>query len=77
MGIFFYKNACFGGDWIIQETLSNADWLKSLLPIQSPLSTMRIITSSTYAMSSNPEYRVSSSNWKIYKTTSQASTEGE
>jgi hypothetical protein len=56
MGIFFYKNAACGGDWIIQETLSNADWLKALLPMQAPLSTMRIITSSRYPMTTNAAY---------------------
>lgn len=56
MGIFFYKNAACGGDWIIQETLSNADWLKALLPMQAPLSTMRIITSSTYPMTTNAAF---------------------
>lgn len=56
MGIFFYKNAAHGGDWIIQEALSNADWLNALLPPNAPLSTMRVITASTYARSANPEF---------------------
>lgn len=46
MGIFFYRNACFGGDWILQEGLENANWLNELLPTNAPLSTMRVITAS-------------------------------
>lgn len=48
MGIFFYKNAAAGGDWILQERMTNSDWLSKLLPVKSPLSTMRVITASTY-----------------------------
>lgn len=50
MGIFFYHNAAHGGDWILQERLGNADWLSKLLPPNAPLSTMRVITTSTYAL---------------------------
>lgn len=50
MGIFFYQNAAHGGDWIIQERLDNAEWLQKLLPPNAPLSTMRVITTSTYAL---------------------------
>ena len=46
MGIFFYKNAVVGGDWIIQETISNSAWVASLLPPEAPLSTFRVITCS-------------------------------
>lgn len=46
MGIHFYKNATEGGDWIIQETISNSDWVSSLLPPNAPLSTFRVITQS-------------------------------
>mmetsp|Transcript_44324 Transcript_44324/g.107125 ORF Transcript_44324/g.107125 Transcript_44324/m.107125 type:complete len:445 (-) Transcript_44324:727-2061(-) len=46
MGIYFYKNAVAGGDWIIQETISNSDWVSSLLPPNAPLSTFRVITQS-------------------------------
>ena len=53
MGIYFYQNALHGGDWIIQEKLSNSDWLNQILPLNAPLSTMRIITSSTYGRSNN------------------------
>eukprot|EP00981_Chlorochromonas_danica_P001070 scaffold246_cov181-Ochromonas_danica.AAC.4 len=51
MGIHFFKNAAFGGDWIIQEKLENAGWLNDLLPGNAPLSTMRIITTSSYSLS--------------------------
>lgn len=51
MGIHFYRNAAFGGDWILQETLKNASWLNELLPARAPLSTMRIITTSSYSLS--------------------------
>lgn len=50
MGIHFYPNAAFGGEWILQEKLKNASWLNALLPHNAPLSTMRIITTSTYAL---------------------------
>jgi len=46
MGIFFYKNAVHGGDWIIQHKLTNDSFLSSLLPPNAPLSTLRVITSS-------------------------------
>ena len=46
MGIHFYKNATAGGDWIIQETISNSDWVSTLLPSNAPLSTFRVITQS-------------------------------
>jgi hypothetical protein len=48
MGIYFFTNAAKGGDWIIQEKMSNADWLNQLLPTNPPLSTMRILTCSTW-----------------------------
>ena len=50
LGIFFYRNAANGGDWIIQEKLKNACWLEELLPRDAPLSTMRVITTSTWAL---------------------------
>lgn len=46
MGIFFYENALQGGDWIIQEAISNDAFLKSLLPSNAPLSTFRLLSSS-------------------------------
>jgi hypothetical protein len=46
MGIYFYKNATDGGDWIIQEKISNSDWVSTLLPPNAPLSTFRVITQS-------------------------------
>lgn len=46
MGIFFYKNATEGGDWIIQKTISNSEWVSTMLPSPAPLSTFRVITES-------------------------------
>jgi hypothetical protein len=46
LGIYFYKNATAGGDWIIQERIQNSDWVSSLLPAGAPLSTFRVITQS-------------------------------
>lgn len=46
MGIFFYKNATAGGDWIIQERIENSNWVSTLLPKRAPLSTFRVITQS-------------------------------
>lgn len=51
MGIHFFANAAFDGDWIIQEKLKNAPWLDTLLPGNAPLSTMRVITTSSYTLS--------------------------
>eukprot|EP01041_Mallomonas_annulata_P011699 gene11699-24508_t len=51
LGIHFFKNAAHGGDYIIQSKLKNAEWLKKLLPPTAPLSTMRIITTSTWQLS--------------------------
>lgn len=51
MGIYFYKNATVGGDWIIQGKLDNAEWLNKLLPSNAPLSTMRVITGSSLGLS--------------------------
>ncbi|KAI9026910.1 hypothetical protein DFJ74DRAFT_704340 [Hyaloraphidium curvatum] len=49
MGIYFYRNAVHGGNWIIQERLENSDELKALLPPNPPLSTVRVITTSTWS----------------------------
>lgn len=47
LAIHFYRNALFGGEWILQPKLANAAWLQKLLPEDAPLSTMRVITMST------------------------------
>ena len=44
------QNAANGGEWILQERMLNAPWLSQLLPHNSPLSTMRIITTSTWSL---------------------------
>jgi hypothetical protein len=46
LGFESFKNASVGGDWIIQEKLSNGPFLSKLLPDDAPLSTFRIISSS-------------------------------
>eukprot|EP00401_Gymnodinium_catenatum_P027258 CAMPEP_0117495406 /NCGR_PEP_ID=MMETSP0784-20121206/20114_1 /TAXON_ID=39447 /ORGANISM="" /LENGTH=471 /DNA_ID=CAMNT_0005290323 /DNA_START=54 /DNA_END=1470 /DNA_ORIENTATION=+ len=46
MGIHFYKNATEGGDWIMQEVISNDDFVSKLLPPNAPLSTFRVMTAS-------------------------------
>ncbi len=51
MGIHFFPNAAAGGNYILQPSFQNAFWLASLLPANAPLSTMRIITTSTYSLS--------------------------
>jgi hypothetical protein len=50
MGIYIFKNAVSGGDWIIQEKLDNSPFLNKLLPKVSPLSTFRIITASRHGL---------------------------
>jgi len=55
MGIFFYKNATEGGDWIIQERIQNSDWVSSLLPKNPPLSTFRVITQSRASLDISKE----------------------
>jgi len=51
MGIHFLKNACEGGDWILQPRLNNSKELEKLLPKNAPLSTMRVLTASCIGMS--------------------------
>lgn len=57
MGIHFLKNACDGGDWILQPRLHNAKELDKLLPKNAPLSTMRILTASSSSISEESEWR--------------------
>jgi hypothetical protein len=54
MGIHFFKNAAKGGDWILQEKINNAKWVNDLLPANPPLSTMRVITCSTWSLENEP-----------------------
>lgn len=44
MGIKFFQNVTCGGDWIIQEALTNGTFLESILPDDAPLSTFRLVT---------------------------------
>ncbi|GBG34444.1 Hypothetical Protein FCC1311_106682 [Hondaea fermentalgiana] len=48
LGYKFFSNAMAGGDWIIQEVLSNDSPIKELLPDDAPLSTFRVITLSEH-----------------------------
>lgn len=57
MGIFFYKNAVHGGDWIIQERIGNSEWVSSLLPRNAPLSTFRVITGSRRGFRKNGSHK--------------------
>lgn len=56
MGIYFFKNAANGGDWIIQEKLNNSKFISNLLPKNAPLSTFRVITASRYSLSTNRKF---------------------
>ena len=58
LGIYFYKNATDGGDWIIQERIENSDWVSSLLPSNAPLSTFRVITQSRASIDLEKEAKV-------------------
>jgi hypothetical protein len=58
LGIYFYKNATEGGDWIIQERIENSDWVSSLLPSNAPLSTFRVITQSRASIDLEKEAKV-------------------
>lgn len=58
LGIFFYKNATDGGDWIIQERIENSEWVSSLLPSPAPLSTFRVITQSRASIDIEKEAKV-------------------
>ena len=49
-GIHIYKNVLNHGEWILQEKFVNADWLRNLLPANAPLSTLRIVTTSSYLL---------------------------
>ena len=53
LGIHFFKNAMSGGDWLIQETMSNADSVARFLPRDAPLSTFRVMTGSRLGMHNN------------------------
>ena len=58
MGIYFYKNATEGGDWIIQERIENSEWVNRHLPSNAPLSTFRVITQSRGALDVEKEATV-------------------
>ncbi len=65
LGIHFFKNAVHGGDWIFQERLHNAKWLNKMLPTPAPLSTMRVITSSSWTMGKHG-HKVKEAKYRVY-----------
>ena len=48
MGIHVLQNFTCGGEWILQDALTNAPLLLRLLPRGTPLSTLRVVTSSRH-----------------------------
>jgi hypothetical protein len=58
LGIYFYTNATEGGDWIIQERISNGKWVQDHLPHNAPLSTFRVITQSRGALNVTKECKL-------------------
>lgn len=76
MGIHFYENATHGGDWIIQEKLDNAGWLNALLPNNAPLSTLRIITASTWSLGSTWREILESQHFASNRATPAATARG-
>jgi len=50
MGIHVLKNVLHGGNWLLQEKLNNHADVQKLLPKDSPLSTMRVVTGSRGAL---------------------------
>lgn len=55
LGCAAYSNAVQGGDWIIQECLTNGQEVAHLLPEDCPLSTFRVITASDGGLSTVAE----------------------
>jgi len=53
MGIHFFQNALVGGDWIIQKSIKNSEFLQTMLPHNAPLSTIRIVTGSSMSLANN------------------------
>ncbi len=50
MGIHVLRNFASGGDWILQEALTNSALLSELLPPGVPLSTLRVVTASRHGL---------------------------
>jgi len=50
MGIHVLPNVLYGGNWLLQEKLDNHPDVQQLLPKDSPLSTMRVVTGSYGAL---------------------------
>jgi len=71
LGLQLFDNATAGGDWIIQQALSNAPAIAELLPPEAPLSTLRLVSSSAgfrhkspKTSSTDADIRVLSACWR-------------
>ncbi|GAX73740.1 hypothetical protein CEUSTIGMA_g1193.t1 [Chlamydomonas eustigma] len=53
MGIHVLRNFTQGGDWILQDALTNDAALSRLLPPHTPLSTLRVVTGSRHWLASS------------------------
>jgi hypothetical protein len=58
LGFMAFSNACSGGDWIIQDALTNNAFLSKMLPDNPPLSTFRVITASLGGLWSETDAKV-------------------
>tara|TARA_B110001452_G_scaffold67565_1_gene54412 strand:+ start:118 stop:1491 length:1374 start_codon:yes stop_codon:yes gene_type:complete len=65
LGYAVFSNATAGGDWIIQHSLDNAPEIARLLPQQSPLSTLRLVTASRAALKAAPKEQVAPSDISV------------
>jgi hypothetical protein len=55
MGVHFFTNAAKGGRFIIQEAISNGEWLtQNILPPDAPLSTLRVMSASRSGLKADP-----------------------
>lgn len=66
MGIYFYKSATQGGDWIIQKILHNHPQVQALLPKGAPLSTFRVMTGSRMGIASSGETKHSRKSDQVF-----------
>jgi len=54
LGLQLFSNAAAGGDWIVQHALTNGASIAKFLPANAPLSTMRIVSSSSACLRPKP-----------------------
>ncbi|GMH50059.1 hypothetical protein TrLO_g5079 [Triparma laevis f. longispina] len=76
LGIHFYKSARAGGDWIIQKVIKNSDFVSSLLPDNSPLSTFRVMTLSEACKKSGTKSKPVPSDFETLSCVFRAGREG-